>query len=76
MIQVALRGETVHVRWEGQTELSFCASLPARRVLRDTGYSLKGWWWCAFQEALERKRIERANPRQDFEEIWARIKPA
>jgi len=76
MIQVALRGETVHIRWEGQAELSFCANLPVRRVLRDPGYSLKGWWWCAFQEALERKRIERANPRQDFEEIWARIKPA
>ena len=76
MIQVELCGETVHVRWEGWAELSFRADLPARRVLRDPGYSLKGWWWCAFQEALERKRIERANPRQDFEEIWERIKPA
>ncbi|MBI3175237.1 MAG: hypothetical protein HYZ25_16040 [Chloroflexi bacterium] len=56
--------------------MRFSATLPARQVLRDPGYSLKGWWWCAFQEALERERVERADPMQDFEEIWERIKPA
>lgn len=76
MIQVELHDGIVRVRWQDRLVLRFSATLPARQVLRDPGYSLKGWWWCAFQEILERERVERADPMQDFEEIWEQIKPA
>lgn len=60
----------ISVQLPGQMELTFSSDLPARRQLRNPGYSEKGWLWCAFQEALERANVKLAHPFEVFTAIW------
>lgn len=74
MIQVELCEGLLRVHCLRGIDLSFSDQLPVRQVLRDSGYSLKGWWWCAFQEGLAQANMELPDPMQTFEEIWEQIK--
>lgn len=69
-VHVQFQTVWITVQLPGQSELSFSSDLPARRQLHDPGYSEKGWWWCAFQEALEKAHVKLAHPFEVFEAIW------
>lgn len=68
--RVKIRGMEISVQLSLRPVLVFSSDLPARRHIQDRGYSEKGWWWCAFQEALENQEMKLADPLAVFEAIW------
>lgn len=73
--RVKLRGMEISVQLSHRPVLVFSSNLPARRHIRDRGYSEKGWLWCAFQEALLNQKVELANTLAVFEAIWKKLQP-
>lgn len=73
--KVKIRGMEISVQLSRRPVLVFSPDLPARRHIRDHGYSEKGWLWCAFQEALLNQKVELADPLAVFEAIWKKLQP-
>ena len=67
---IEVQDSIVTLSLPGRPVLVFSAQLPARRYIGESGYTEKGWLWCAFQEALQEAGIVFKDPRLLFEAIW------